>query len=197
LQIIKKILYWLVILSILIILPVFQSWQFLPEGGVWSIMKLVIAAAAILIAVLTRARSRVHVFSILLLIVFGLLLFCLNQGIIKEPASEKDLQILITAKKLIANESAWDRTSSRNCTPKALQLSLYCALREASLRETGNFRHRRPALQIVRAEIEKVKPHSNYEHRLAGFNSDPRVKFLDVQQVLDLSIHEIQSQLHK
>jgi hypothetical protein len=103
----------------------------------------------------------------------------------------------MTAKKLIPNESAWDRTASRECPSEATRFSLYCALHDASIREAGNFRHRRPALQIVRAEIEKVKPQSNYEHRLAGFNSDPTVKFSDIQHVLDLAINQAKSQLQK
>lgn len=193
----KKILYWLVVIPFLVILPIFQSWDFLPEDGIWRIVKLTIAAAVLLIAILTKTRHRLHLISISVLIVLGLLFFCLNQGIIKEPVNETDLRILMTTKKLIPNESAWDRTSSRNCTPQAHQFSLYCALREASIREAGNFRHRRPAMQIVRAKIEKVKPHSNYEHRLAGFNSDPTVKFSDLQHILDLSIVDVKSQLHK
>lgn len=196
-MVLKRILYWLVVIPFLVILPIFQSWDFLPEDGIWRIAKLTIAAAVLLIAILTKTRHRLHLISISVLIVLGLLFFCLNQGIIKEPVNETDLRILMTTKKLIPNESAWDRTSSRNCTPQANKFSLYCALREASIREAGNFRHRRPAMQIVRAEIEKVKPHSNYEHRLAGFNSDPTVKFSDLQHILDLSIVDVKSQLQK
>jgi hypothetical protein len=197
LHILKKILYWLLILSLLLILPVFQSWDFLPEGGNWGTFKVAIAAIVILIAIATKTHHRLHVFSIFFLLVLGLLLFCLNQGIIKEPVSEKDLRILTTAKTLIRDESVWDRTSSRDCTQQKHHFSLYCALHEASIREAGNFRHRRPAMQILRAEIEKVKPHSNYEHRLAGFNSDPTVKFSDLQHILDLSIEEVKSQLQE
>ena len=195
--VLRKIIYWVLVAFLLLVLPIFQSWQFVPEDGIWRIIKLAIAVVVILIAVLTRKQTRLHAVSILFLIALGLLFFCLNQGIIKEPVNETDLRILMTAKKLIPNESAWDRTSSRECSSHGHRLSLYCALHDASIREAGNFRHRRPALQIVRAEIEKVKPQSDYEHRLAGFNSDPTVKFSDIQRVLDLAIIQAKSQLQK
>lgn len=196
-SVLKKIIYWFVVASLLLILPIFQSWQFLPEGGIWQIVKLAIAAAVTLIAILTRKQTLWHAVSILILTALGVLFFCLNQGIIKEPVNQTDLRILITAKKLIPNENAWDRTASRECPSQAKRFSLYCALRDASISEAGNFRHRRPALQIVRDEIENVKPQSNYEHRVAGFNSDPTVKFSDVEHVLDSAIIEAKSQLQK
>ncbi|HSE42057.1 MAG TPA: hypothetical protein VLH08_14930 [Acidobacteriota bacterium] len=178
-------------------MPVFQSWEFLPEGGIWRIVKLAIAAAVALIAVFTTTKIRLHAAAIAFLIGLGILFFCLNQGIIKEPVNATDLQILTTAKKLISDESEWDRTASLECSPQAHQFSLYCALRKASIEEAGNFRHRRPALQIVRTEIEKDKPQARYEHRLAGFNSDPNIKFSDLQRVLDLAIIQAKSQLQK
>jgi hypothetical protein len=193
----RKTLYWLVVSTVLLILPVFQSWQFLPQGGIWWIVKLAIAAAAVLIAVLTRTQHRLHAVSILFLTVLGVLLFCLNQGIINEPVNETDLRILVAAKKLIPKESVWDRTASLECPSQGHRLSLYCALRDASIQEAGYFRHRRPALQIVRAEIEKVRPQSDYEHRLGGFNSDPSVTFSDVQRLLDLAIVQAKSELQK
>lgn len=74
-MVLKRILYWLVVIPFLVILPIFQSWDFLPEDGIWRIVKLTIAAAVLLIAILTKTRHRLHLISISVLIVLGLLFF--------------------------------------------------------------------------------------------------------------------------
>jgi hypothetical protein len=131
------------------------------------------------------------------LILAGLTLFAINQGILREPPSETDVRILQRAKQLLAAESAWDRSASRDCTGASSRRTLYCAIRQASFETTGNFRHRRPALQAVRDEIGVLKPDAHYEHRLSGFNADPSVALRDVQHLLDLSVARIQATLRK
>jgi hypothetical protein len=196
-QLLGKTVYWLVLAAILLILPVFQSWEFLPEGGYWRILKLTLLGAVALIPIITKRQRSLHLVALTILVISGLFLFMLNQGIIKEPASKADLRILLLTKELLANESAWDRSGSLECSEKPRMFTLYCALREASVREAGTFRHRRPALQVVRAEIENLKPHAKYDHRLSGFISDASVNFSELHQVLDASIKRVTSDLHK
>jgi hypothetical protein len=188
LRILGKIAYWFFLIVVLLILPVFQSWDFLPETPHSRILKLSILGGVILTAVLTRSRKLLHFVCIGTLLVAGVVLFCLNQGIIRQPVTGKDVQILMTTKELLSNESQWDRSPSRECLDQSKTFTLYCAVREASIRDTGGFRHRAPALQVLRSCIEKQKPNADYPHRLSGFNNDPAVSFADLHRLLDAAI---------
>jgi len=196
-SLVDKILYGLVLAGLLLLLPVLQSWETLPEGGVWGVVKLALLALMVVAPIATRRRLRLHLAVVLSLLLLGGVLFALNQGLLREPPSERDALILRRAAVLLASPEAWDRGEQRSCSEKAGRLTLYCALRRASLEEVGSFRHRRPALQLVRIEIGHLRPQASYEHRLSGFNSDPDVTFADLHRLLAASLARVEAELRE
>ena len=176
--------YWLLLAVVLAFLPILQSWEALPQGGIWAAARLCIVALVVLGLVVSYRTRLWHIAMVAGLLAVGALLFALNQGIISEPATQSDVRILQRTARLLEAPDNWDRSSTRECLNDGSKLTLYCALRRASLEEVGSFRHRRPALQIVRAEIGRLRPNADYEHRLSGFNSDPGVSFNDLQRLL-------------
>src|SRR5262249_54645578 len=121
--------------------------------------------------------------------------FLRNQASVPERPSGVDRSILQHARELLADEQHWDRSDSRTCKRSTSRVTLYCALYQASYQVTGTFRSRRPSLQIVRKIIEERWPKRNYEHRLAGFNADQQVTFADLQELLKISLSEIDARI--
>ena len=109
------------------------------------------------------------------------------------PQTEQDSAILRATLELLSRESRWARDDDRNCEGASEALSLYCALRAASLEVTGEFRHRAAALQAVRREIERSRPNRDYSHRLMGFNNDPEVTFAEMRSVLERALMNLES----
>jgi len=108
------------------------------------------------------------------------------------PANDMDIAILRRAKALLANVQDWDRADDRRCTPGKPGLSLYCAMRKASIDASGGFHHRRPALQIVRQLVEERSAGRDYAHRLRDYNNDPRTRLADIQMLFDEAIARAQ-----
>lgn len=108
------------------------------------------------------------------------------------PPNSMDVAILRRAKTLLADASNWDRQDDRQCTPAKPKLSLYCALREASISASGGFHHRRPALEIVRRLVDARSAGRDYRHRLRDYNNDPRTSLADIQTLFDEAIAEAQ-----
>ena len=98
----------------------------------------------------------------------------------------KTVRILETADALLADESAWDRSSIRTGEPVNGRYTLYSALATACHEVTGRSFHRHPALQAVHAEIEDRVPGRRWKHRLAEFNAE--ASFKDVKAVLTSAI---------
>jgi hypothetical protein len=185
--------YWLTLLVLLLFFPVLQGSDAMPEGTGWT--KIALLVGVPLVAFATRRRRALHALTVLALLASGAMLFALNQGIIRERAGEPDLRVLQRTKQLLSDEQSWNRSSSRDCVEKSQSLTLYCAARQASIEVTGGFRHRRPALQILRHEIKVLWPNKEYEHGMAGFNADADISFSDLKRLLDASIATITSEL--
>lgn len=114
------------------------------------------------------------------------------------PVTEQDLEILLSAAELIADDSGWNRTDDRVCTDdeSAGKRSLFCALQAASIQVLGGYHHRRVALQEVRFAIEKSSPDREFEHRSMGFNNLAATTFADVQAVLQMARERVPMRLH-
>jgi hypothetical protein len=187
--------YWLTLLVLLLFFPVLQGSDAMPEGIGWAILKIVLLVGVPLAAFVTRRRRALHALTILALLAGGTIFFALNQGLIRERAGEPDLRVLQRTKQLLSDEQSWNRSSSRDCVAQSQSLTLYCAARQASIEVTGGFRHRRPALQMLRHEIKVLWPNKEYEHGMAGFNADVDISFSDLQRLLDASIATITLEL--
>lgn len=110
------------------------------------------------------------------------------------PAESTNTRILNRAAKLLADESHWNRADTRECPPHAPELSLYCALRQATEEEMGESSHRTSAMEEVRLVIEE-KVGNKYDHRLMGYNNDPTTKLSDIQAVLKTAAERLDRRL--
>ena len=108
------------------------------------------------------------------------------------PQTEHDVVILERTIELLSSKEVWSRQDTRECKEGAEKLSLYCALRQASIDVTGDFQHRAAALQEVRYAIDRAKPGAEYAHRLMDYNNDPEVSLADVHAMLNEARAELQ-----
>ena len=109
--------------------------------------------------------------------------------------SPDDLRIVRRARQILASESIWDRTDTRECPENLKTFSLYCALAEATREITGSFQHRGIVMEEARAAIDRITHNKDYEHRLMGYNNDPTTTFADIQRVLQMTEDRIAERL--
>ena len=105
----------------------------------------------------------------------------------RPPVTAADLQIVKRAREMLRSESAWNRADNRVCPDGAKTVSLYCALKVATISVSGKAEHRGAALQEIRFVIDEIAADRNYDHRLMDYNNDPTTTFADVQQVLRIT----------
>jgi len=98
--------------------------------------------------------------------------------------SQADIQVLDGAIKLL-NEGGvgWNRNDDRLCICGETW-SLFCALARASIDVTGEYIHRRVAIQEVRFTIDDYFPDRWTQHQLQDFNNHKDTRFEDVIWVL-------------
>lgn len=125
-----------------------------------------------------------------LLVAFAGYVYIVNRPL---PQNEYDVPILDRTIELLGDENEWSRSDDRTCGEEKQGLSLYCALRQASMDVTGEFRHRAAALQEVRFAIEEQKPDADYAHRLMDYNNDESVGFADMHAVLQAALVGLES----
>ena len=94
-----------------------------------------------------------------------------------------DENIVRRAAAILSTVSAWNRADNRVCPDGATTWSIYCAMRKATIEETGAFHHRRPALEAVRKVIDERAAGRNYDHRAMDYNNDVRTQLGDVQSL--------------
>ena len=113
-----------------------------------------------------------------------------------------DLKIIQAANLLLSDSSKWNNADDRRCQTDIAKekYSLFCALYRASIDVTGEYEnvHRRPAIQLVRIETEKVGSIKEvFTHQLKEWNNHPETTFEDVKTVLKESIKIIKKQLNE
>ncbi|WP_147366876.1 DUF6197 family protein [Aurantiacibacter zhengii] len=96
-----------------------------------------------------------------------------------------DVSIIESARAMLVSEDMWNRQDDRNCDRAQPRISLFCALRFASVDVTGTYNHRRAALQEARIAVQDAVHDRDYAHRLRDFNNDPNTTIADVWGVLD------------
>ena len=106
---------------------------------------------------------------------------------VRPPITKSDLQIIKRAREILDSPSKWNRADNRECPPKAMTVSLYCALQRATIEVAGSSQHRGAALQEARFVIDEIAKDRNYEHRLMNYNNDPTTTFADIQEVLRIT----------
>jgi hypothetical protein len=102
----------------------------------------------------------------------------------RPPVTKADVRIARRAREILDSPEKWNRADNRVCPATAKTFSLYCALEKATDEVSGNFEHRGAAMQEARFVIEEVAPDwKKYDHRLMGYNNDPKTTFADIQKV--------------
>jgi hypothetical protein len=105
----------------------------------------------------------------------------------RPPVTKDDVRIVQRAKQILNSPEKWNRADNRICPAQAKTLNLYCALEKATDEVSSNFKHRGAAMQEARFVIEDAAPDwKKYDHRLMGYNNDPKTTFADIQKVFGL-----------
>jgi hypothetical protein len=116
----------------------------------------------------------------------------------RPPVTKVDLDIVEHARKILDSPAKWNRADNRKCPPDETTFSLYCALEKATYEVTGSFAHRGAAMQEARFVIEELVPDwRKYNHRLMGYNNDPKTTFADIQKVFQLLHDHIEKRLNE
>ena len=108
-----------------------------------------------------------------------------------------DLAILERAARFLASEAAWNRSDERIWDDDAEtgSWSLFCALYQASLDETGHYLHRRPVMEAVRRAIFESARDRVFAHQLRDYNNHPRTSFTELHQLLQRARASLEAQL--
>lgn len=101
------------------------------------------------------------------------------------PPSDLDREIISRAASILSSEAVWDRADDRQCAPDDKTWSIYCAMIRATLEVTGGVHHRRPAMELVRAVVDRRSAGRSYEHRLRDYNNDPKTTLADVRSLFE------------
>jgi hypothetical protein len=116
----------------------------------------------------------------------------------RPPVSKSDVLIVLKAREILSSPEKWNRADNRNCPTTETKFSLYCALEKATYEVTQNFAHRGAAMQEARFVIDgDLAPNNHYDHRLMGYNNDPRTTFADVQRFFDLLQGRVEGRLEE
>lgn len=97
--------------------------------------------------------------------------------------SQVDIQVLDGAIALLKEGPGWNRKDDRLCICGETW-SLFCALARSSIDVSGEYLHRRVAIQEVRFTINDNFPERWQRHQLQDFNNHNDTRFQDVMWVL-------------
>jgi hypothetical protein len=95
-----------------------------------------------------------------------------------------DLRIIDRARALLPNTTVWNKADNRQCPAGASQISLFCALMNATTEISGGVHYRQPAMQAVREELNRVDPARIKTHRIMDFNNHPDTTLAEVHALL-------------
>jgi hypothetical protein len=98
-------------------------------------------------------------------------------------SSEIEVKIIDYAMELLFSQEKWNRNDNRICVDGS-KASLFCALYKASIAVDGEYRHKRPAVEVVRDVIVERHPRK-YGHILMEFNNLPETSLEEVRAVLE------------
>jgi len=113
------------------------------------------------------------------------------------PPTADDIRIIKRALELLADASTWNRRDDRNCPPNALQLSLFCALNQATIEVSGGIHYRQPAGYAVRQVLDEVGGNRVAKHRLMDYNNHPDTTLEDIHNLLRTAQSRLEKQMHQ
>lgn len=122
--------------------------------------------------------------------------FMLNaNAFVEGVGTVEDVRILRRVLAMWPDSTAWARGPGTDCPPGATARSLWCALRDASLAEIGEFQSFRPAMQEVRWSVFHLWKRSYIEHPLQDPNAAPETTFAQIRQLVVDALTRIEKDL--
>lgn len=114
------------------------------------------------------------------------------------PATEKDLDIITMAEKILADPSCWNRDDDRECEGdiETNQWSLFCALKYSAMKIMNEYNHHGTAMQSTRFVIDELVPNHGFAHTLMDYNNESSTSHRDIMHVLDLARLRIEGELN-
>ncbi len=103
-----------------------------------------------------------------------------------------DQKIVRKAAAILSMERACNRADNRKCPASATTWSIFCAIEKASIELTGEFHHRRPALELVRQVVNERTATRNYHHHLMDYNNDPTTHLSDIQNLFQEALKRME-----
>ena len=95
-----------------------------------------------------------------------------------------DLAIIDRALNLLSSDQVWNKNDNRQCPPNQKQLSLFCALTQATTEISGGVHYRQPAMQAVREELNRVDASRIKTHRIMDYNNHPDTQLSEIHALL-------------
>lgn len=115
----------------------------------------------------------------------------------ERPVDDDDVAILERALEIFSSEQNWNREDDRECGQDGEMVSIFCALQSASVDVTGEYLHRRTALQEVRFVIAERSEGRDYQHRMQDYNNDPRTSFADARSTMEIALEIVRERLEQ
>ena len=110
------------------------------------------------------------------------------------PPSGDDIRIIQRALDILADDSKWNRQDDRQCQPRPVKWSVFCALIQATEENVGSVHYRQPALQAVREVLNEVGGSRVKKHRLMDYNNHPDTTLRDIHDLLQAAAERVRRQ---
>ena len=113
------------------------------------------------------------------------------------PISKTDLEIINLCLDYYKDSMCWQPNDDKNCDNDKIgkKWSLLCALQCAYTEKMGYYNYRGAALQQTRYVINEIYFDRHYAHPLIDFNNDPKTKFSDILNILNVVKERIETEL--
>lgn len=111
------------------------------------------------------------------------------------PPTHQDIAIIEGTAAIMSDERLWDRSDSRRCPEVSQTWTLYCAMRQATVEETGKFHDKQPALVITRKVIGDVFRDMAWENPLIDYNSYDDAILIEMHRLLTMASTRVRGQL--
>lgn len=113
------------------------------------------------------------------------------------PASKTDLEIFDLCLLYLNDSINWNHNDDRVCEDDKNKkfMSLFCALKIASVKIMGEYNHRNTAIQTIRFIIDDLVPNHEYTHTIEDYNNYPSTTHDDILKVIKLAKERIKKEL--
>jgi hypothetical protein len=111
------------------------------------------------------------------------------------PPTHDDLAIIERTAGILSDELVWDRSRGRRCASSARTWTLYCALRQATVEETGEFHDRQPAIVITSKVIGDVFRDMSWEDPLVEYNAYDDAILIEMHRLLTMASTRVRRDL--